>query len=478
MLTDAFPDGNIVFAPIAHRFCASSAYRNRGLVRETCSFDKNMFPKNAFSRQVCVLFCGCLFFIIFIMIPPFEFFGVRDFRFSLTDVMNAMNSQAKIILLLETSRQLGREMLRGAAQWSQMHGPVTLSASAGHVEQSLPDFKDESDFGVVSRLSVPGLVRAHRKYRFPLIALEPVSQELLDLKEELALAEIRSDAETIASMGVEYLWNDGFRQFAFCGFPNIIWSRRRGKAFVEQVSRRGGSCSVYPLDDRELTWGRERSRLKKWLHSLPKPVGMLACDDDRAHQILKLCEEENIRIPQEISILGVGNDEILCDLASPPLSSIAIDLVSVGYEAVETLLDMISGKTKRPADIIMRPQWVTPRLSTDFLAVKDSTVVKALQFIRQNHLRPIGVDDVVRYIGVSRRTLEVRFFKATDRSIATEIQYHRLLRAKRLLTQTDDPVASIAEPSGFCNFRSLLHAFHAVEGCTPTEYRERQAAER
>jgi len=214
-------------------------------------------------------------------------------------------------------------------------------------------------------------------------------------------------------------------------------------------------------------------KLKKWLHSLPKPVGMLACDDDRAHQILEICKEENIRIPQDISILGVGNDEILCNLASPPLSSIVIDLVSVGYEAVGTLVDMISGKTERPPDISMNPQWVTPRLSTDFLAVKDAVVVRAMQFIRQNYLRPIGVDDVVRYIDVSRRTLEVRFFKATERSIAEEIQYHRLQRAKRLLTQTDDPVTSIAEPSGFVNFRSLLHAFHAVEGCTPTEYREK-----
>ena len=384
-----------------------------------------------------------------------------------------MHNQPKIILLLETSRQLGREMLRGAANWSQMHGPVTLAAYAGHVEQPLPDFRKERNFGVVSRLSVPGLVRAFQKYRFPLIALEPVSQELLDLKEKLKLPEIRSDAEAIAIMGVEYLWNDGFRHFAFCGFPGTLWSQRRSRIFAEQVCKKGGSCSVYHETEQKLTWARERPLLKKWLHSLPKPVGMLACDDDRAHQILNLCEEENISIPQDISILGVGNDEILCDLASPPLSSITIDFVSVGYEVVGTMVEMISGKTERPPDITMNPRWVTPRLSTDFLAVKDAMVVRALQFIRQNYLRPIGVDDVVRYIDSSRRTLEVRFFKATQRTIATEILHHRLQRAKRLLTQTDEPVTSIAEPSGFYNFRSLLHAFHVIEGCTPTEYRER-----
>ena len=384
-----------------------------------------------------------------------------------------MDRQPKIILLLETSRQLGRELLRGAARWSQMHGPITISASASHLEQSLPDLRKEKNIGIISRLSIPGLVQLIKKYRFPVVTLEPVTQDLLDIKEELGLAEIRSDADMIGAMGIDYLWNDGFRHFAFCGFPGLLWSHRRGQAFFEFARQKGNSCSIYPEIEQELTWGRERSRLKKWLRSLTKPVGMLACDDDRAHQILKLCEEENIRIPQDISILGVGNDEILCDLASPPLSSIAIDLVSAGYEAVGSLVEMISGRSKRPRDIIMKPQWVTSRLSTDFLAVNDKMVVNALQFIRQNYLRPIGVDDVVRYIDTSRRTLEVRFFKATARSIAAEIQYHRLLRAKRLLTQTDDPVTSIAEPSGFCNFRSLLHAFHVIEGCTPTEYRER-----
>jgi len=383
-----------------------------------------------------------------------------------------MKEQLKIILLLETSRQLGREMLRGAANWSQMHGPITLEAHAGHVEQALPDFRKERNFGIVSRLSVPGLARAFRKYRFPLLALEPVSQELLDLKEELELPEIRSHAEAIVATGVEYLWNDGFRYFAFCGSPGMLWSQRRCQAFVEQVSQRGGVCSVYPETQQAQPWSRERTQLKKWLHSLPKPVGMLACDDDRAHQILHLCEEEEIHIPHDISILGVGNDEILCDLASPPLSSIAMDLVSVGYEAVGTLIDMILGKTKQPPDIAMNPLWVTPRLSTDFLVVKDAVVVRALQFIRQNYLRPIDVHDVVRYTDVSRRTLEVRFCKATKRTIAAEIQYHRLQRAKRILLQTDEPVTNIAEPSGFYNFRSLLHAFRVVEGCTPTEYRE------
>ncbi|MDR0869739.1 MAG: substrate-binding domain-containing protein [Planctomycetaceae bacterium] len=368
---------------------------------------------------------------------------------------------------------MGRELLRGAANWSQMYGPVALSASAGHFEQSLPDLRKEKNFGVVARLSVPGLVRAFKKYRFPLIALEPVTSDLLHIKEDLELTEIRSDSEAIAAMGADYLWNDGFRNFAFCGFPNRLWSRRRADAFAEYVKQKGGNCSIYPADEEELPFGRERLKLKKWIQSLPKPVGMLTCDDDRAHQILQLCEEYDIQVPQEISVLGAGNDEILCELAMPPLSSVAIDLFSAGFEAAKILVEQINGKTERPDDIMMNPLWVTSRLSTDFLAVKDTLVTKALQFIRQNYLRPIGVNDVVRYLDCSRRTLELRFSAATNRTVADEIEYYRLGRAKRLLATTADPVSNIAEPSGFCNFRSMLHAFHTIERCTPTEYREK-----
>jgi len=389
--------------------------------------------------------------------------------------MTNVNEQSKIILLLETSRRLGREMLRGAALWSRMHGPVLLSVAAGHFDQSLPDLRRERKIGLIARLSVPGVVRAVRKHRIPLIALEPVTQELADRKEELRLAEIRSDAKAIAEMGAEFLWNDGFRNFAYCGFPNRLWSKARRDAFSLCVMELGGHCSLYPAVDAECSWNRERPRLKKWLRSLPKPVGMLACDDDRALQILQLCEEEGIRVPQDISVLGVGNDDILCDLANPPLSSISIDLQAAGYNAVQALVDLIEGKTERPDDIAMTPLWVSPRMSTDFLAVVDPLVVKALQFIRQNYLRPIGVADVVRYVGVSRRSLETKFYAATLRTLANEILHHRLERAKRLLMIGDEQLANIAASSGFFNFRSMLHAFHVSEGCTPMKYREKHA---
>jgi len=389
--------------------------------------------------------------------------------------MTSLREQPKIVLLLETSRHLGRELLRGAALWSRMHGPVSLSASAGHFDQLLPNLRNERKVGIIARLSVPGIVRAIKKYRVPLIALEPVTQELADIKEELRLAEIRSTAKEIAEMGAEFLWNDGFRNFAYCGFPNRLWSKARCDAFVRYLAKQGGLCSVYPVSDNECSWNRERLALKKWLRSLPKPIGLLACDDDRALQILNLCEEEEIRIPQDVSILGVGNDDILCDLANPPLSSISIDLQTAGYNAVQALVDMIEGKTERPGDVTMSPLWVTPRMSTDFMGVSDPSVIKALQFIRQNHLRPITVMDVVRYVGISRRSLETRFGAINRRTIANEILHYRLERAKQLLAFGNEQLANIAISSGFFNFRSMLHAFCSIEGCTPKKYREKHA---
>jgi LacI family transcriptional regulator len=384
-----------------------------------------------------------------------------------------MNIQPKIILLLETSRQLGREILRGATNWSQKYGPITLSVTAGHFEQSLPDLRKEKNFGVIARLSVPELIRSFKKYHFPLIVLEPVTQDLLHIKEEFGFTEIRSDSETIAIMGADYLLDDGFQNFAFCGFPNRLWSQRRSNAFIKYMEQKGCRCSAYPENEQELSWEHERPILKKWLQSLPKPIGLLACDDDRAHHILQLCEEENIRVPQDISVLGIGNDEILCELAMPPLSSIAIDLFNAGFEATRVLIDLINGKNEHPDYIMMKPCWVTSRRSTEFLAVKDTLVINALQFIRQNYLQQINVHDVVKYLGSSRRTLEVRFHAARNRTIADEIEHYRLERAKRLLLTSNDSVSSIAELSGFYNFRSMLRVFHLIEHCTPTEYRKK-----
>ncbi|MDR2117622.1 MAG: substrate-binding domain-containing protein [Planctomycetaceae bacterium] len=384
-----------------------------------------------------------------------------------------MDIQPKIILLLETSRQLGREMLRGAADWSQRYGPITLSATAGHFEQSLPNLRKEKNFGVIARLSVPELIQSFKKYHFPLIVLEPVTQDLLHIKEEFGFPEIRSDSETIAIMGADYLLEDGFQNFAFCGFPNRLWSQRRSNAFIKYVEQEGGCCFVYPENEKELSWEQERPILKKWLQSLPKPIGLLACDDDRAHQILQLCEEKNIRVPQDISVLGIGNDEILCELAMPPLSSIAIDLFNAGFEATRVLVDLINGKTESPDYIMMKPRWVTSRRSTEFLAVNDTLVINALQFIRQNYFRQINVHDVVKYLDCSHRTLEMRFHAARNRTVADEIEHYRMERAKRLLHTSNDSVSSIAELSGFYNFRSMLRAFHLIEHCTPTEYREK-----
>jgi LacI family transcriptional regulator len=384
-----------------------------------------------------------------------------------------MNEQPKIILLLETSRHLGREILRGVADWSQRYGPVTLSATAGHFEQSLPDLRKEKNFGVISRLSVQGLVSSFKKYHFPLIVLEPVTSELLHLKEEFGLTEIRSDSETIGIMGADYLLNDGFQHFAFCGFPNRLWSRRRGDAFTEYLKQNNCQCSVYPENEQELSWEREQPKLKKWLQSLTKPVGLLACDDDRAHQILRLCGEENIRVPQDISVLGIGDDEILCELAMPPLSSIAIDLFNAGFEATQTLVEQINGKTERPNYIMMKPRWISSRQSTDFLAINDKLITNALQFIRKNYFRQINVNDVIKYLDTSRRTLELRFLAARNHTVADEIKHYRLERAKRLLITCNDSISSIAELSGFYNFRSMLRVFHQTEHCTPTEFREK-----
>lgn len=377
----------------------------------------------------------------------------------------------QIVLLVETSRQLGRSILRGVIHWSQLYGPAVLKVSAGHFHQELPKLDKDKNIGILARISDPGVLQMIRERKIPTVVLEPNTEKLTRLREDLGLGVISINSKATGICGADYLYGQGFQKFAFCGFPNRIWSKHRETAFAERVEDLGFSCRIYPAGNREIPLEKEQGRLKKWLLSLPQGTALMACDDDRARQILDICEQEQIRIPRDLAVLGAADDELLCELSSPPLSSIAFNLEEAGFEAMKMVAGLIDGSIEKAGQILVDPLWVTTRLSTDCIAQKDKMITEALRFIRRNCFRPIGVVDVVRHVDVSRRTLENRFFTATGRTVMEDIIHQRIERAKQLLASTDEPIVRVGTISGFVNYRSMLHAFNKYEKCTPKEYR-------
>ncbi len=379
----------------------------------------------------------------------------------------------EVVLLVETSRQLGRSILKGVIHWSQMFGPAKLKVAAGHLNQVLPPIDSPGRTGVIARISDPGILKMIEERGIPIVVLEPNTVELTDLQHKLALGVIRINPEATGEMGADHLFSRGFQQFAFCGFANRIWSDLRQEAFVAAIESHNLKCECYPLPSGDMLLDEERPLLRKWIESLPRPIGLMACDDDRARQVLEVCESLELRVPQEIAVLGAADDELLCELSSPPLSSIAFDLEKAGFEAMKQLAGFIDGTLTQPYDIVVNPLWVTTRLSTDYIVQNDRLVTQALRFIRRNYFRPIAVIDVVKHVDVSRRTLENRFLAATGRTIMDDIIHQRFERAKQLLISTDEPVAVISILSGFVNYRSMLHAFNMSEHCTPNEFRQK-----
>jgi LacI family transcriptional regulator len=186
---------------------------------------------------------------------------------------------------------------------------------------------------------------------------------------------------------------------------------------------------------RTLAWHREQPLVTAWLQSLPKPVGIMACNDVRGRQVIEACLQVGLQVPDDVAVVGVDEDRLLCDLANPPLSSVALNLERAGYQAAELLAGLISGRVRQPRRILAEAMWVIPRRSTDVLAVEDRDVAAALRFIRDRFRTRIGVDDVVAEACISRRSLEMRFQRSLGRSIRQEIQRVRLAWSQKLAVE-------------------------------------------
>ncbi len=256
---------------------------------------------------------------------------------------------------------------------------------------------------------------------------------------------------------------------------NIPWSQRREQAFCERLAQAGVSCNVYkepPPSARK--WGHEQERLSKWLRKLPKPIGLLAAMDIRGRQVTEACLESSLRVPEDIAIVGVDNDELLCELSVPPMSSIALDTERGGYEAAALLANMMLHRKYKPKKILIEPTHVVTRESTSTLFLADHLVVEAVRFVYTHATHRIQVTDVAERVGVSRRSLEMRFRRALGRSVQNMIRHVCLEKVKALLLDTQLPLRQIADVSGYNDPSYLGKVFRREVGITPQQFRDKK----
>lgn len=278
-------------------------------------------------------------------------------------------------------------------------------------------------------------------------------------------------------MAARYFVDRGFRNFGFFGLKDVCWSDERYEGYRKELKVQGLDDSLYKynMQDIDRHWFYERSALAQWLKELPKPIGIMTCDDNQGNNLIQACNTAGIKIPQEVSILGVDNDELLCNLSIPTLSSIAVDIERGGFQVAELIDRLVESPDSVFEDIILQPTKIVPRISTAAYATGDSEVQKAIMFIHQNSRRKISVDDVVEQVALSRRLLEIRFKEITGESI---YQYIILLRLKifaEMLLETNEQVINIALSLGESDAKSISKKFKAIYGCSPNEYRLRKS---
>ncbi|MCH5372931.1 MAG: DNA-binding transcriptional regulator [Planctomycetes bacterium] len=384
----------------------------------------------------------------------------------------------KVALLIETARGYGRQMLRGIVRYARLHGPWGFYVTPGDFEQALPKMRQWGGTGIIARIATPRIAKAILDSDLPTIALD-LSERQLESNHPLSrLSEVASDSVGAGRMAAEYLLTRGFRHFAYVGIADRVWSQRREAGFRRAVGAVGFPIQIYnpSRSGRQQVWEREQPVLAEWLGKLPKPAGVMACNDDRGREVLEACRIASIRVPEELAVIGVDNDELLCELSDPPLSSVALNAEGVGYRAAALLDRMMRTRLRKPQRLVAEPLHVVTRRSTDVIAIEDPEIAKALGFIHDHAADFIQIPDVVRYVSISRRNLETRFRKQVGRTLHDELQRVRLQRAIRFLVETELSIPKIAQAVGYSTPSYFIQVFRKEHATTPARYRREMRA--
>jgi len=377
-----------------------------------------------------------------------------------------MSKSLKVILLLESSREYGRQLQLGITRYSYFNGPWTFYREPGGRDRALPQLKDWGANGIIAHAKnaaaahkimdtgIPAIVKGFKVEGCP----------LLD-----------ADNRAIGIMGAEHLIDCGFRSFAYCGYDDLYWSLEREKAFIERIEQEAFDVLLYqqPRSRRQRSWDRELAHMAQWLELLPKPVGLMTCVDDRSQHVLHACKMVGLDVPADVAIIGVDNDELICSLANPQLSSVSLAAQRAGYETAGLLDRLMAGEEVDNPVVITQATHVVTRQSTDVMAMDDRMVAKALQYIRSHATDAIQIADVIKAVPISRRALQKRFQAVLGRTILDEIRHTRVGMVAQMLTETNLSVAQIALTCGYPGIDHISRSFGNIKHMSPLAYRKR-----
>jgi LacI family transcriptional regulator len=378
----------------------------------------------------------------------------------------------RVVLLIETSGAYGRGVLQGIARYNREHARWSLYCRPVGLGDAPPAWLESwKGDGVIARIGSDAMAQIARRSGAAVVNLRGTVPAL-------TVPYVGVDNAQVARLATGHLLERGLRNFAFCGATadndNPVLEQRR-EQFRRAIERNGQACHVY--SDRPTAqpdWESEQQHLAAWICTLPKPVGIMACNDERGLAVLDACRRARVAVPDDVAVIGVDNDQSLCDLGIPPLSSIDVNAEGIGYEAAALLDRMMNGAAAPTRPIKLAPRGVVTRRSTDVVAAEDEEVSRAVLYIRERACGGLQVGDVLSHTGMSRASLQQRMKHLLGRTIHQEIQRARLTRAKDLLAMSGLTIKQVARESGFASVQYMTRVFRAETGETPARFRNRR----
>lgn len=379
-----------------------------------------------------------------------------------------MAKRPRVALLIESSNAYARGLLGGIHSYLREHKPWSIWLPEQGRGAAPPEWLDGwNGHGIIARIENRVIAKAVQAKGLPTVDVS--AWRFLP-----KLPCVETDNEAIAALAFAHLRENGFESFGFCGDVRFRWSRERRSSFARLAAEAGCRCSVYPPDGRRRTspasWAAEEKELTDWIRQLEKPCGVMACYDIQGWRLLEVCRNAGVAVPDEVAVVGVDNDDLLCNLSEPPLSSVIPDSQRAGYQAAALLDRMMAGEEVDELHFL-KPTGMVIRQSSDVLAIADAHVSQAVRFIREHTTEGIKVGDLLRELPISRRVLEARFKKLLGHSPHEEMLRVQLRRVRQLLEETDLPLKTIADRAGFKYVEYLSAAFNREIGEPPSEYR-------
>ena len=383
---------------------------------------------------------------------------------------------ARILFLTDFSEAYARNLLLGIARYAHAVGQAW---SLCRLPLSIRDkFGIEAVIDLAKKMRADAVIgQFYNTDNVELFARNGIITIAQDFKARFTtIPNITGPHFLAGKMGAEYFAKKGFRHFAFYGTRDVVWSDERMQGFRETVRAANPSFTFSALckNTQNALWDYDTNQLVTWLQSLPKPVAIMACDDNHAYHITEACQQREgggrLRIPDDIAVLGVDNDETICRLSSPNLSSLNQNIEQGGYDVAQ-LIDRILRDPATPReDVMVQPTHIVTRQSTDIYANNDQHIAEVLKYIHENISQKITVDELVELVPLSRRLLETRFKRSMGTSIYDYILQTRIEKVAQLLCEGMS-VSEAAIELGFSDIKNLSRMFRQQRGMTPSEYR-------